>query len=265
MKSSYDRVVNDLTHRNEFWDIAFSLQKTAGLLPSEYLRALAKRHVDGEIDYPYIYSQITRYYQKVYLESYELNKEADIVSVRIVEYLENAQYGFKLTSFSLRAIHRFLFDGITAHQINAGEYRCYNIAKEEIDLKSSPVCYSIAKDIEDVLSWRLSQEIDKDYNKLSLVEKLLAVEHFISDVWKIYPFSKGNTRTIAVFAVLYLRSRGFKVDNIAFAKNAEYFRDALVLANTSNRELQSFKALDDFFFVLVSNEQQDFNLNHLRL
>lgn len=57
---------------------------------------------------------------------------------------------------------------------------------------------------------------------------------FISGIWQIHPFCEGNTRTTAVFAIKYLRSFGFKVDNEAFAQNSWYFRNALVRANYVN-------------------------------
>lgn len=52
--------------------------------------------------------------------------------------------------------------------------------------------------------------------------------------WQIHPFREGNTRTTAVFAIKYLRSKGFQADNELFKDNAEYFRNALVRANYEN-------------------------------
>lgn len=46
--------------------------------------------------------------------------------------------------------------------------------------------------------------------------------------------SEGNTRTTAVFAIKYLRSIGFDVNNDLFADNSWYFRNALVRANYRN-------------------------------
>lgn len=40
---------------------------------------------------------------------------------------------------------------------------------------------------------------------------------FISGIWQIHPFREGNTRTVAVFAIKYLRSKGFDVTNDLFA------------------------------------------------
>lgn len=47
---------------------------------------------------------------------------------------------------------------------------------------------------------------------------------FVSGLWQIHPFGEGNTRTTAVFTILYLRSIGFNVENDLFAKNSWYFQ-----------------------------------------
>lgn len=64
-----------------------------------------------------------------------------------------------------------------------------------------------------------------------------AVKHisgFISGIWQIHAFGEGNTRTTAVFAIKYLRSFGFDIDNDLFEKHSWYFRNALVRANYNN-------------------------------
>lgn len=63
------------------------------------------------------------------------------------------------------------------------------------------------------------------------------IEHlseFIAKLWQIHPFREGNTRTVAVFLIRYLRTLGFEVENTIFAENAWYFRNALVRANYTN-------------------------------
>ena len=60
------------------------------------------------------------------------------------------------------------------------------------------------------------------------------IAKFISGIWQIHPFGEGNTRTTAVFAIKYLRSIGFDVNNDLFADNSWYFRNALVRANYRN-------------------------------
>ena len=54
---------------------------------------------------------------------------------------------------------------------------------------------------------------------------------FVSRLWQIHVFGEGNTRTTAVFFIMYLRTLGFDVTNDIFAENAWYFRNALVRAN----------------------------------
>ena len=57
---------------------------------------------------------------------------------------------------------------------------------------------------------------------------------FISRLWQVHIFGEGNTRTTAVFFIKYLQSLGFNVTNDIFAKNAWYFRNAMVRANYNN-------------------------------
>ena len=57
---------------------------------------------------------------------------------------------------------------------------------------------------------------------------------FVSRLWQIHAFGEGNTRTTAVFFILYLRTMGFDVTNDIFAENAWYFRNSLVRANYNN-------------------------------
>lgn len=69
---------------------------------------------------------------------------------------------------------------------------------------------------------------------------------FISGIWQIHPFREGNTRTTAVFAIMYLRHLGFTVDTTPFASHAQYFRDALVLDNTFDSDLKDPMPLQRF-------------------
>lgn len=63
------------------------------------------------------------------------------------------------------------------------------------------------------------------------------ITRFVSGLWQIHPFGEGNTRTTAVFTILYLRSIGFKVNNDLFAQHSWYFRNALVRANYKNARM----------------------------
>lgn len=48
------------------------------------------------------------------------------------------------------------------------------------------------------------------------------------------PFCKGNTRATALFFIKYVRTLGFDADNMLFANNSWYFRNALIRANYRN-------------------------------
>lgn len=250
MQPTYEKIVYQSSpdYKKQLWELAFGLQKTDGLTPSAYVRELSRDSIKGKTDFPTIYEKLEVYYEQT--EDVNRTKEADIVSVRIVELLEKGD--FILRPYVLKSIHRFLFDGVLPQLMKAGEYRTYDIRKDEPVLNGDSVLYTASSLIVDTLDYDFSQEEKKDYKSFSSDEKVHAVQSFISGLWQIHPFEEGNTRTIAVFTELYLRSLGIAVDNTPFAENAEYFRDALVLANTSNQLLKSTKPLDDFFKALIT-------------
>ena len=83
------------------------------------------------------------------------------------------------------------------------------------------------------------------------------IAKFVSGLWQIHPFSEGNTRTTAVFTILYLRSMGLDVTNNLFANHSWYLRNALVRANYPNVQkgiLRNSKYLERFFRNLLLGE-----------
>ena len=79
-------------------------------------------------------------------------------------------------------------------------------------------------------------------------------------MWQIHPFGEGNTRTTAVFAIQYLRSMGFNVENDLFAKHSWYFRNALVRANYQNIQKgikRESAYLERFFRNLLMGENNE--------
>ena len=90
----------------------------------------------------------------------------------------------------------------------------------------------------------------------------------MSGLWQIHPFGEGNTRTTAVFTILYLRHIGFKVENDLFANNSWYFRNALVRANYKNAVKgidYSPVYLERFFRNLLMGEQWDLRNRYLHI
>lgn len=256
MQPSYEKIVykSSPEYKRQLWDVAFGLQKTDGLTPSTYVRELSEESIAGQLDFPGIYAKLSSYYHGN--EDSQRTKEADVVSVRIVELLEKGD--FVLRPYVLKSIHRFLFDGVLPQLMKAGEYRTYDIRKDEPVLAGEFVLYTSSSLILDTLDYDFSQEEKRDYSLLNLEERVFAVQSFISGLWQIHPFEEGNTRTIAVFTELYLRSLGVAVDNTPFADNAEYFRDALVLANTSNPTFKNEAPLTAFFSALLGQASPNF-------
>ena len=81
------------------------------------------------------------------------------------------------------------------------------------------------------LDYDIAEEKAFDYSGLSMDEVIRHLARFISRLWQIHVFGEGNTRTTAVFFIKYLQTLGFDVTNDIFAKNAWYFRNAMVRAN----------------------------------
>ena len=213
--------------RAENWQMAIGLQDVDGLGTSRYLLETAKEHVEGHIDIAEARRRIDSYYEeRSGRDVVEGSSQADRVSARIAELL--GERSFTFSPVQLQSVHRRLFDQILPH---AGKYRTYNITKSEWVLKGETVYYASYDSISDTLRYDFTQERDFNYAGLSGRDAAHHVAQFISGIWQIHPFGEGNTRTTAVFAIKYLRSMGYSVDNKPFKENSWYFRNALVRAN----------------------------------
>ena len=222
----------DKKERAQIWRTAIGLQQVDGLETSEYLREVARKHIEGDITLKDVKSLIDNYYETEdarNTEDAEDKQEADKVSERIAELL--SQKTFTFSPAQLAAIHRHLFQGIYKF---AGKIRDYNITKKEWVLKWGTVIYANSQDILGYLKHDFDNEKAFDYSALSLSESISHVTIFCRDIWQIHPFGEGNTRTTAVFMIKYLRMLGFKANNDLFAENSWYFRNALVRANYKN-------------------------------
>jgi hypothetical protein len=82
-----------------------------------------------------------------------------------------------------------------------------------------------------------------------------------------YWFAAGG-RTVAVFAIKYLRSFGFKVENDMFASHSWYFRNALVRANFNdyqNKIYSTQEFLMQFFGNLLFGENNELKNRYLHI
>lgn len=70
------------------------------------------------------------------------------------------------------------------------------------------------------LDYDIEQERNFTYKGISSDELISHISRFISGIWQIHAFREGNTRTTAVFAIMYLRDLGFNVANDMFEKHS---------------------------------------------
>jgi fido (protein-threonine AMPylation protein) len=190
-------------------------------------------------------------------------EEADKVSARIVKILSNNTFSFSPIEYI--AIHRQLFAGIYKF---AGKIRDYNISKAEWVLDGKSVLYANASEISATLDYDFNQEKQYDYKNTDFNQSIQHLVKFISGVWQIHAFGEGNTRTTAVFAIKYLRSFGFTIDNSLFAQHSWYFRNALVRANYNdwtNNIHATTEYLMLFFGNLLLGEKNELKNRFLRV
>jgi fido (protein-threonine AMPylation protein) len=237
------------------WQTAIGLQDVDGLKPSDYLIETARENIEDKITINEVQQRIDSYYKEQSNQKNidtERTEEADKVSARITEILSNNTFSFSPLEYI--EIHRRLFTGIYKF---AGKIRDYNITKNEWVLKGHTVLYSDFNLIRQTLDYDFAQEKQFDYKTINYFQSIQHIVKFISGIWQIHAFGEGNTRTTAVFAIKYLRSFGFEIDNNLFAEHSRYFRNALVRANFNdlkNSIYATTEYLMHFFGNLLLNE-----------
>ena len=247
------------------WSTAIGLQAVDGLQTSEYLLQTAQRHIEGEISIEEVRDLVKTYYQsKTLRESDDDDKqEADKVSANITKVLSSKTLNFSTSGYI--SVHRRVFEGVFKH---AGTLRKYDITKREWVLDGDTVNYLNWEDLRRAIDYDIEQEKSFSYKGLSSDEMISHISRFVSGLWQIHAFCEGNTRTTAVFTILYLRSIGFQVNNELFANHSWYFRNALVRANYKN----AVKGIDytpvyleRFFRNLLLGEQWDLRNRYLHI
>ena len=245
--------------KTKTWETAIGLQDVDGLKPSKYLIKTAKEHIEGNIDIKEVKERIDEYYEvqssRKNFEREKGNEEADKVSVRITEILNEKAFNFLPTE--LLNIHKKLFKDIFD---GAGIYRDYNFTKKEWILNGDTVIYAPFETIKETLEYDFDQEKNFSYKDLSLDESIKHICKFTSSIWQIHPFCEGNTRTTAVFIIKYLKTFGFNINDEVFAENSWYFRNSLVRANYNNFEKNVFEDssfLEKFFYNLLTDAKYE--------
>jgi len=236
----------------QIWQTAIGLQDVDGLKVSDYLIETAKENIEGKITIGEVKYRIDSYYkQQVNRKTIENRAdEADKVSVNIAEILSEKTFSF--SPAELLSIHRRLFTGVETMRVKIGKYRDYNITKSEWVLDGKTVFYASADNISATLDYDFKEEKKFKYKGLSTREMVEHIVKFISGIWQIHAFGEGNTRTIAVFTIKYLRTFGFEIENDMFTKHSWYFRNALVRANY-NDWTNNIHATQEFLMKFFGN------------
>ena len=255
----------DKKEKAYIWQTAIGLQAVDGLSTSGYLKETAKRNIEGEITVDEVGRLIRSYYQsKTQREPDDDEKEeADHAAANISKILSARTLDFSTAGYV--SLHRRIFEGVFKH---AGKIRDYDITKKEWVLNGDTVNYLNNEDLRRALDYDIEQERQFSYKGLSTDEMIAHITRFVSGIWQIHAFREGNTRTTAVFAIQYLRSIGFDINNDLFAKHSWYFRNALVRANYKNARLgidYTPVYLERFFRNLLLGEQWDLRNRYLHI
>ena len=206
-------------------ETGIGLQDVDGLKNSPYFLSQAEKYIKGEISLEQLDKLVNDYYENKQGQDEE-TIEADMVSKRIAQIISDDSFVFTVGQFV--SIHEYLFKDVFGH---AGKFRDYNFIKREWVLDGRSVICGDYRVLQSTLEYDFEIERNFEYSNLTIDETIKHLATFVSNLWQIHPFREGNTRTTAVFFIKYLRSLGFDITNDVFAKNAWYFRNALVRAN----------------------------------
>ena len=216
------------------WDMAIGLQEVDNLKPSKHLENLLEENIIGKLSLDEVKEELRTYYvEKEKNNEVDYNElECDFVSTRIVELLQEDK--FELSVDYLKYVHKYLFQDVYKF---AGNFREVDFSKPEIILNKDSVAYGDSNTLKESLEYDISQELEKDYKEMNMVEVINNITNFSSNIWQVHPFREGNTRTTALFIQKYLINLGYNVDNTLFKDKSIYYRNALVRSNYFNNEL----------------------------
>ena len=238
------------------------LQDVDRLKNSDFFINESSKYINGEISLDELDGIVSSYY-KSKEQNEGRSEEADKIAIRIARIISDDFFTFSVGQ--LISLHRCLFDGVLK---NAGKLRTYNFTKKEWVLDGASVIYGDYRELESTLAYDFMQESKFRYQLLSIDEVIEHLSIFVSRLWQIHAFEEGNTRTTAVFFIKYLRKFGFEVTNDVFAKNAWYFRNALVRANYSNIQAGIYEDrtfLVKFLRNLILGEHNELHNRDLRI
>lgn len=249
--------------KQQQWDMAIGLQEVDNLKPSKYLEKLLEGNIKGNLTIKDVENELREYYIEKEKQN-DINHdelECDFVSTRIVELLNENK--FELSVDYLKYVHKYLFQDVFEF---AGEFRRVDFSKHEKILNNDSVAYGDSKTLTKSLEYDISNELEKNYSEMSIVDVINNITNFSSNIWQVHPFREGNTRTTAVFIEKYLISLGYNVDNTLFKDKSVYFRNAMVRSNYYNNYLnikEDNSYLIKFYENLLLGKNNNLQSKHL--
>lgn len=252
--------------RATYWKVASGLQEVDGLTTSPYMETVAKEYIVGKWSATEI-SELIKVYYREKLASQTADTafthvnaelEADAVSCRIVEILDRNAFVF--APFMLDDIHQQLFQDLNSNIYQPGRHKTEQLVKSELILNGDSVLYADPSMVDRALSFAFTEEEDYAYAAEFDDAQIDHLSRFVARLWQIHPFCEGNTRTVAVFTILYLKHLGFDANNEPFENHARYFRDALVRANYRNAKAEALPNrtfLNHFFENLLAGGKNE--------
>lgn len=252
----YDTITGEGTprSRSDAWRIGFGLQAAAGLEPSDYAVAQAQDQIDGDVSYAEVEQNLHDYHAAHKDE--ERHFEADIVATRISSLLQDPSFVF--SPAMLDYIHERLFQGVLPDR-QAGVRRSADRSEREPLSGCGPVPFVPRRLVDGTLRRVFDQERRRRGSYAGMTRDAIAdsVTGFISGLWQIHPFSKGNTRAIMVLAITYLRLLGFTVNPEPFRSHSAYLHDALVLDNVLDPDVHDPVPLRRFMETVLFDPHTD--------
>lgn len=186
----------------------------------------------------------------------------NIVSKRILELKKENNFSLSIDYF--KQIHSYLFTGIYSF---AGEFRKDNLFKKEYVLNEETIFYSNYQNINTYLKYDLDEEKNYNYNNKDIDKIIKHISKFVSNIWQVHPFLEGNTRTVMVFIINYLKELGYEINNQIFKQNFTYFRNALVLSNyyEGNKIVSDMSYLNKFFENLILGKNEILDIEDFKI
>ncbi len=247
-----------------FWQTAIGLQAVKEIAVSDFLLETARAHIGGTLDIDGVQKRLQEYYSgNTEFAADFATREADVTSARIVQVLSEDAPG--ISPLEWQTIHRRLFAGVFDC---AGQIRDTDASRDEWILQGETANYASSQSVRRLLSYDFEMEKQFSYAGRSAAATNRHIAKFAADIWQIHPFDEGNTRSLAVMLIRYLRGLGFQIHLNAFAKHSVFFRNALVRANyvdLPNGIQATTKYLEQFFDMFLFSADHALNNSELRV